>query len=260
MCRLCFTVSPCVCRFWLNTNCLFLFVFRSMFVVLYLPFFSLQFLHRKQNKNKNGGEVKSLEAAVHRSLLEFGCGITQNMNRSINLCIQRSFSLHFSFFSGENNRDFLSFYFYFYIFLIIVFLFLVSYTMEDLISSPWLCCLKFNLDASDCWLIVIDLLIISITSTVAICHCRCMMRIFSEVHWIPLLTEPLLLRLPLFQFVVILCAQNVFNININNIKQNSVFSVASFLWNVFCFNWSLAQWLELLLLLCNSGCGINRST
>lgn len=37
-----------------------------------------------------GDEVKSLEAAVHRSLPEFGCGRTQSMNRSINLCIQRS--------------------------------------------------------------------------------------------------------------------------------------------------------------------------
>lgn len=34
--------------------------------------------------------VKSLEAAVHRPLPEIWCGkITQNMNRSINLCIQR---------------------------------------------------------------------------------------------------------------------------------------------------------------------------
>ncbi|TKY54965.1 hypothetical protein E2542_SST19379 [Spatholobus suberectus] len=38
-------------------------------------------------------EVKSLEAAVHRSLPEFGCGRTQSKNRSINLCIQRSLCL-----------------------------------------------------------------------------------------------------------------------------------------------------------------------
>lgn len=39
-----------------------------------------------------GSGGSALEAAVHRSVYEICCEKTQNMNRSINLCIQRSLS------------------------------------------------------------------------------------------------------------------------------------------------------------------------
>ncbi|ESW27169.1 hypothetical protein PHAVU_003G179800 [Phaseolus vulgaris] len=85
----------------------FLFMFRSMFYTSRIVFtvfsyylsasnFSSEYAKKGKKMQKKNYEVvfvKTLEAAVHRSLPEFGCGRTQNKNRSINLCIQRSLCL-----------------------------------------------------------------------------------------------------------------------------------------------------------------------